>query len=133
MAVDPAGVKKAGSGAAGGGGLHDGAGAAGQGNGMDAAELGGDAPPGGAAAPFADTHQQEGEPAQQQHVSADAGLDAVEHGPQLEGGREVPEPAFGFEQVLVAEGPSSAVRSGPLVDSRYLPPRRSSRGCQPGR
>lgn len=71
---------------------------------MDAAELGGDAPPGGAAAPFADTHQQEGEPAQQQHVSADAGLDAVEHGPQLEGGREVPEPAFGFEQVLVAEG-----------------------------
>ena len=69
---------------------------------MDAAELGGDAPPGGVAAPFGDADEEQGEPAQQ-HVGADAGLEAVEHGAQLEGGFEVPEAAFGFEEVLVAQ------------------------------
>ncbi|MGH9135915.1 MAG: hypothetical protein ACRD0G_02575 [Acidimicrobiales bacterium] len=50
-----------------------------------AAELGSDAPPDDVAAPFGDARQQESEPGQQ-HMSADAGLDAVEHGAQLEGG-----------------------------------------------
>jgi hypothetical protein len=49
-----------------------------EGDGVDAAQLGGDASPGGVAAPFGDAHKQQGEPAQQ-HVRADAGLEAVEH------------------------------------------------------
>jgi len=47
---------------------------------VDAAEFGGDAPPGGAAAPFGDPDEEQGEPAQpaQQHVGADAWFEAVE-------------------------------------------------------
>src|SRR3954469_12042297 len=69
---------------------------------MDAAELDRDAPPGGVGAPFGDADEDQGEPSQQ-HVGADATLEAVEHGAQLEGGLEVPEPAFGLEEVLVAQ------------------------------
>ena len=36
-------------------------------------------------------------------MSADAWFDAVVDGPQIEGGLEVTEPSFGFEEVLVAE------------------------------
>ncbi len=39
----------------------------------------------------------------EQDVRADAVLEAVEDGAQLDGGLQVAEAAFGFEQVLVAE------------------------------
>ena len=100
--VDAAGVNNAAGGVAGRGGLDDGPGRALEGDGVDAAELDGDAPPGGAGASFGDADEQQGEPAQQ-HVGADAGFEAVEDGAQLEGGLEVAEAAFGFEEVLVAE------------------------------
>ena len=61
-----------------------------------------DPPPGLAGLAFGDADQQQREPAEQD-VRADAVLEAVEDGPQLERGLQVAEAAFGFEQVLVAE------------------------------
>ena len=84
------------------GGLGDGAGVAGEGDLVDAAEFQGDARPGVAGGAFGDADEQQREPAQQ-HVCADAVSEAVEHRAQLEGGLEVAEPAFGFQQVLVAQ------------------------------
>ena len=105
---------------------------AGEGDGVDAAELDGDAPPGVAGASFGDADEQQGEPAEQ-HVGADAWFDAVVDGAQIEGGLEVPEPAFGFEEVLVAErdvlgGQVGVARWTAGTCRRVVPRRRPSRG-----
>ena len=82
--------------------LGDGAGGPGEGDGVDPAELDGDPTPRHAGASLSDPDQQQSKPAQQ-HVGADAWFDAVVDGSQVEGRFEVAEPAFGLEQVLVAE------------------------------
>ncbi len=73
---------------------------------------------GGVGAALGDADEEQGEPAQQ-HMGADATFEPVEHGPQLEGGLEVAEAAFGFEQVLVAErdvfGGQVRIRGGEQV------------------
>jgi hypothetical protein len=84
------------------GGLGDGAGGPGERHGVDPAELESDAPPCHAGAPLSDSDQQQGEPAQQD-VGVDAWFDAVIDGSRVEGGFHVTEPAFGFEEVLIAE------------------------------
>jgi len=71
-------------------------------DGVDSAEIDRDPSPGEHGAPFGNTDEQQGEPAQQ-HVGADAWFDPVEHWSQLEGRFEVAESPFGFEEVLVAE------------------------------
>jgi hypothetical protein len=83
-------------------GLLDGAVGSGEGDEVQALELERDPAPGLAGLAFADADQQQREPADQ-HVCADAVLEAVKDGPQFEGGLEIAEAAFGFEQVLVAE------------------------------
>jgi hypothetical protein len=85
-----------------GGGLHDGAGRSGEGHLGDSSELPVDVSPGLAAAAFGDAGQEQGQPADQD-VGADAVFEAVEHWPEQQGGFEVPEAAFGFEEVLVAQ------------------------------
>ena len=55
-----------------------------------------------AGAPFSDPDQEQGEPAEQE-VGADAWFEPVEHRAQLDGGLQVAEPAFGLQQVLVAQ------------------------------
>jgi hypothetical protein len=85
------------------GGLGDGSSGALQGDGVQAAQVEGDPPPGQPGAASGDADQQQGRPAEQD-VGADAGLDAVEHWPQLHRGLQVAEAAFGLQQVLVAQG-----------------------------
>jgi hypothetical protein len=75
---------------------------AGEGDEVQALELQGDPTPRLPGLALGEGDYQQREPAQQD-VIADAALEAVEHGPQLEGALEVTEPTFGFEQVLVAQ------------------------------
>jgi hypothetical protein len=82
--------------------LGDGAGGPGEGDGVDPAEFDRDPSPCHAGAPLSDSDQQQGEPAQQD-VGVDAWFDAVIDGSRVEGGFHVTEPAFGFEEVLIAE------------------------------
>ncbi|MFF3062814.1 hypothetical protein [Streptomyces sp. NPDC057909] len=63
---------------------------------MGAAEFGADPVPGGGGGAFGDADQQQGEPAQQ-HVGADAVLQAVEDRPQLQDRFEITESAFCFQ------------------------------------
>ena len=84
------------------GGLLDGAVGPGEGDEVQALQFERDPPPGLAGLAFADADQQQREPADQD-VRADAVLEAVKDGSQLERGLEIAEAAFGFEQVLVAE------------------------------
>ena len=84
------------------GGLRDRAGGAGEGDEVQAAEFERDPPPGLAGLAFGDADQQQREPGEQD-VRADAVLEAVKDGAQLDRGLQVAEAAFGFEQVLVAE------------------------------
>ena len=65
-------------------------------------ELAAEVAPGVVGLAFGDPDEQEREPADED-VGADALLEAVEDGAQLEGALEVAEGAFGLEQVLVAE------------------------------
>jgi hypothetical protein len=98
--------------------VDDAAGGPGEGDRMHSAELDRDAAPGQPGAAFGDPDEEQRQPAQQ-HVGADAGLEAVEHRPQFEGGLQVPEAAFGFEEVLVAQrdvfGGQVGVAGGQLV------------------
>ena len=84
------------------GGLLDRAGGAGERDEVKSAELERDPSPGQLGLAFGDPDEKECEP-REQHVRADAVLEAVKHGAQLDRGLQVAEPAFGFEQVLVAE------------------------------
>lgn len=74
------------------GGLGDGAGVADEDDFVDAAQLGGDAPPRGAGGAFGDADEVQRQPAQQ-HVGVDAVGQVVEHRPQLEHGLEIAEAA----------------------------------------
>ncbi len=84
------------------GGLLDGAVGPLEGDEVQALEFERDPPPGLFGLAFGDADEQQREPADQD-VRADAVLEAVKDGAQLERGLEVAEAAFGFEQVLVAE------------------------------
>src|SRR3954468_6437172 len=83
-------------------GLLDGAVGAGEGDEVQASEFERDSSPGVAGLALADADQQQRQPADQ-HVRADAVLEAVKDRAQFERGFEIAEAAFGFEQVLVAE------------------------------
>jgi hypothetical protein len=84
------------------GGLRDRAGGAGEGDEVQTAEFERGAPPGLVGVALGDADQQQREPGEQ-YVRADAVLEAVKDGTQLDRGLQVAEAAFGFEQVLVAE------------------------------
>jgi hypothetical protein len=84
------------------GGLQDRAGGAGEGDEVQAAKLERDAPPRVAGLAFGDADEQQRQPGQQ-HVGADAVLEAVEDRAQLDRGLRVAKAALGFEQVLVAQ------------------------------
>jgi len=85
-----------------GGRLLDGAGGTFERDEVEALQLGRDPSPAVAALAFGDPDQEQREPADD-HVRVDAVLEPVEDGPQLQGGLEVAEGAFGLAQVLVAK------------------------------
>jgi hypothetical protein len=108
-------------------GLRDGAGGAGEGDELQALEFERDPAPGLVGLALGDADQEQREPAEQD-VRADAVLEAVEDGPELERGLQIAEAAFGFEQVLVAERDVLGARSGSLGVRRGL--RSSARAGQ---
>jgi hypothetical protein len=76
---------------------------AGEGDQVQPAELAGELPPGGTGLALGDADQQQQRQPAQQHVAADAMFQPVVDGAQVQGGLQVPEGAFGLQQVLVAE------------------------------
>jgi hypothetical protein len=79
--------------------LRDGAGGVGEGDEAQAPEFERDAPPGLAGLAFGDADQQQREP-REQDVRANAVLEAMEDGAQLDRGLEVAEAAFGSSRFL---------------------------------